>query len=53
MSIDSSADRLPPLPSEEWSAEQREQVEEIIRGPRGTLAPPASFLGLGRRASWI
>jgi 4-carboxymuconolactone decarboxylase len=40
MSNESSADRLLPLPSEEWSAEQREQVEEIIRGPRGMLAPP-------------
>jgi 4-carboxymuconolactone decarboxylase len=33
-------DRLPPLPPEQWSAEQRKHAEEIIRGPRGALVSP-------------
>ena len=33
-------DRLPPIPPEQWSAEQRALAEEIIRGPRGALLAP-------------
>ena len=33
-------DRLPPLPPEQWTDEQRVQAEEIIRGPRGALLSP-------------
>ncbi len=33
-------DRLPPLPPEQWTAEQRAVAEEIIRGPRGALLAP-------------
>jgi 4-carboxymuconolactone decarboxylase len=35
-----SHDRLPPLASAQWSAEQRKHAEEIIRGPRGALISP-------------
>jgi len=35
-----TADRLPPLPPEQWTDEQRERAEEIIRGPRGALLAP-------------
>jgi 4-carboxymuconolactone decarboxylase len=35
-----SADRLPPVPPESWSDEQRRYAEEIIRGPRGALVSP-------------
>lgn len=33
-------DRLPPLDPAQWSAEQRREAEEIIRGPRGALVAP-------------
>ncbi len=33
-------DRLPPLPRDRWSEEQRQHAEEIIRGPRGALISP-------------
>ncbi len=33
-------DRLPPLPMEQWSVEQRRHAEEIMRGPRGALISP-------------
>jgi 4-carboxymuconolactone decarboxylase len=33
-------DRLPPLPPEQWSAEQRAAVDEVVRGPRGRLLAP-------------
>lgn len=33
-------DRLPPLPPEQWTDEQRQHAEEIIRGPRGALLSP-------------
>ena len=33
-------DRLPPIPAEQWTPEQRERAEEIIRGPRGALVSP-------------
>ncbi|MEO7339020.1 MAG: carboxymuconolactone decarboxylase family protein [Caldimonas sp.] len=33
-------DRLPPLPPESWTDEQRAQAEPIIRGPRGALVSP-------------
>lgn len=33
-------DRLPPLPPEQWTDEQRHHAEEIIRGPRGALLAP-------------
>ena len=32
--------RLPALNEHEWSEEQRQLAEEIIRGPRGSLLPP-------------
>lgn len=35
-----SHDRLPPLPAQSWTDEQREHAEEIIRGPRGALISP-------------
>lgn len=34
------ADRLPPIPPEQWSPEQRQHAEEIINGPRGGLISP-------------
>jgi len=33
-------DRLPPIPPEQWTPEQREAAEAIIRGPRGALVSP-------------
>ena len=33
-------DRLPPLPTDQWSEEQRQHAEELIRGPRGALISP-------------
>jgi 4-carboxymuconolactone decarboxylase len=35
-----SPDRLPPIPPEQWTDEQRRHAEEIIRGPRGALVSP-------------
>lgn len=35
-----STDRLPPLPPERWTPEQRACAEEIIAGPRGALIEP-------------
>ncbi len=35
-----SADRLPPIPTDEWTAEQRACAEEIIAGPRGAVISP-------------
>jgi 4-carboxymuconolactone decarboxylase len=34
------ADRLPPIPSEAWTPEQRSRAQEIIDGPRGELVSP-------------
>ncbi|MDO9437177.1 carboxymuconolactone decarboxylase family protein [Hydrogenophaga sp.] len=36
----SPPDRLPPLPPEQWTDEQRVRAEAIIRGPRGALISP-------------
>jgi 4-carboxymuconolactone decarboxylase len=33
-------DRLPPLPPQQWTPQQRECAEEIINGPRGALISP-------------
>jgi 4-carboxymuconolactone decarboxylase len=33
-------DRLPPIPPEQWTAEQRRHAQEIIDGPRGALISP-------------
>jgi 4-carboxymuconolactone decarboxylase len=33
-------DRLPPIPPERWTPQQRELAEEIINGPRGALLSP-------------
>jgi 4-carboxymuconolactone decarboxylase len=35
-----SADRLPPLRLEQWSAAQRQAAQEVIEGPRGALISP-------------
>lgn len=35
-----SAERLPPIPSELWTPEQRRIAQEIINGPRGELVSP-------------
>lgn len=35
-----SRDRLPPLPPEAWTPQQRREVEEVVRGPRGALISP-------------
>ena len=35
-----SADRLPPLPPEQWTDDQRRCAQAIIDGPRGALLPP-------------
>lgn len=35
-----NADRLPPIPVEAWSEEQRLYAQEIIDGPRGALISP-------------
>ncbi|MET4580385.1 carboxymuconolactone decarboxylase family protein [Ottowia thiooxydans] len=37
---DTPADRLPPIPPEKWTAEQRVRAEAIIQGPRGALISP-------------
>ena len=34
------SDRLPPIPPERWTAEQRKYAQEIIDGPRGALISP-------------
>jgi 4-carboxymuconolactone decarboxylase len=36
----SAADRLPPVPPERWTPEQRREAEELINGPRGGLISP-------------
>jgi 4-carboxymuconolactone decarboxylase len=33
-------DRLPPIPPERWTADQRKQAEALIAGPRGGLLKP-------------
>ena len=33
-------DRLPPIPPEQWNAEQRRRALDIISGPRGALVSP-------------
>jgi 4-carboxymuconolactone decarboxylase len=33
-------DRLPPIPPESWTDEQRRYAQEIIDGPRGSLVSP-------------
>jgi 4-carboxymuconolactone decarboxylase len=35
-----SRDRLPPIPPEQWTDEQRRSAEEVMRGPRGALVSP-------------
>jgi 4-carboxymuconolactone decarboxylase len=35
-----SADRLPPIPPERWTAAQRESAEAMIAGPRGAVLAP-------------
>lgn len=35
-----SHDRLPPIPTEQWTEAQRREAEEVIRGPRGALISP-------------
>jgi 4-carboxymuconolactone decarboxylase len=35
-----SIDRLPPIPSDQWSNEQRSEADEVINGPRGALISP-------------
>ncbi|HEU4726354.1 MAG TPA: hypothetical protein VFT22_00625 [Kofleriaceae bacterium] len=35
-----SRDRLPPIPPEQWTVEQRRAAEEVLRGPRGALVAP-------------
>jgi 4-carboxymuconolactone decarboxylase len=34
------SDRLPPLPPEQWDAEQRTAADELIHGPRGGVISP-------------
>lgn len=34
------ADRLPPIPTEQWSSAQRDAAAELIEGPRGGLRGP-------------
>ena len=36
----SEADRLPPIPPERWTAEQRKEAKALIAGPRGGLLKP-------------
>lgn len=33
-------DRLPPIPSQSWTPEQRKAAQEIVDGPRGALITP-------------
>jgi 4-carboxymuconolactone decarboxylase len=33
-------DRLPPIPEDDWTEEQRRHAGDIVRGPRGALLPP-------------
>lgn len=33
-------DRMPPIPREQWSADQQRYAQEIIDGPRGALISP-------------
>lgn len=33
-------DRLPPLPPQQWTPQQRREAEAIIQGPRGALIAP-------------
>ena len=35
-----SADRLPPIPPERWTPQQRSEAQAIIDGPRGALIAP-------------
>jgi 4-carboxymuconolactone decarboxylase len=35
-----NTDRLPPLPTEHWTEDQRRHAAEIIGGPRGALVSP-------------
>jgi len=44
-----STDRLPPIPSDQWSPEQRACAQEIIQGPRKALVEP--FIPLLRSPS--
>jgi 4-carboxymuconolactone decarboxylase len=36
----SEPDRLPPIPPERWTADQRKEAEALIAGPRGGLLKP-------------
>jgi 4-carboxymuconolactone decarboxylase len=40
MNSHSKSDRLPPLPSEQWSHAQQREAMEVIQGPRGALISP-------------
>lgn len=33
-------DRLPPITPEQWTSQQRQEAEAVIRGPRGALISP-------------
>ncbi|GAB2491286.1 carboxymuconolactone decarboxylase family protein [Comamonas humi] len=33
-------DRLPPIPEDQWTGEQRRSAQEVIHGPRGALISP-------------
>ena len=35
-----SRDRLPPIPAEQWTPQQRREAREVIDGPRGALISP-------------
>jgi 4-carboxymuconolactone decarboxylase len=35
-----SEDRLPPIPPDRWTDEQRRAADEVLRGPRGALVSP-------------
>jgi len=43
-----NSDRLPPIPQEKWTQDQRRYAQEIIAGPRGQLIAP--FIPLMRSA---
>ena len=40
LAMTSANDRMPPLPQEAWSEEQRRYAQPIIDGPRGALISP-------------
>jgi 4-carboxymuconolactone decarboxylase len=44
--IDEGADRLPPIPSQQWTEAQRREAQAMIDGPRGAVLAP--FIALMR-----